>query len=67
MMEVMGVIAIMVNCALIGMSGQVHRLFPDLSTTGTIVLIVVLEVVNTVLVSETFTCHGINNKTILNL
>lgn len=43
-MEVMGVIAVIVNCALIGMSGQVQRMFPNLSTQGTIILIVVLEV-----------------------
>lgn len=43
-MEVMGVIAVIVNCALIGMSGQVQRMFPNLSTQGTIVLIVILEV-----------------------
>ncbi|XP_054714021.1 anoctamin-8-like [Uloborus diversus] len=42
-MEVMGVIAVIVNCALIGMSGQVQRMFPNLSTQGTIVLIVILE------------------------
>uniref|UniRef100_T1IMB0 furin n=1 Tax=Strigamia maritima TaxID=126957 RepID=T1IMB0_STRMM len=42
-MEAMCVIAVIVNCALIGMSGQVHRMFPDQSTNGTIILIVVLE------------------------
>nr|XP_015927771.1 anoctamin-8 isoform X2 [Parasteatoda tepidariorum] len=42
-MEVMGVIAVIVNCALIGMSGQVQRMFPNLSTQGTIILIVILE------------------------
>ncbi|XP_029849538.2 anoctamin-8 [Ixodes scapularis] len=42
-MEVMGVLAVMVNCALIGMSGQIHRLFPSLTTTGTVLLIVGLE------------------------
>lgn len=43
-MEVMGLIAILVNCALIGLSGQVHRMFPDISKTQTILLIVALEV-----------------------
>lgn len=43
MMEVMGLIAILVNCALIGLSGQVHRMFPDMSKTQTILLIVALE------------------------
>nr|CAD7194174.1 unnamed protein product [Timema douglasi] len=42
-MEVMGLIAVLVNCALIGLSGQVHRMFPEMSTTQTILLIVALE------------------------
>ncbi|GFW67913.1 anoctamin-8 [Trichonephila clavipes] len=42
-MEVMGVIAVIVNCALIGMSGQVQRMFPNLSIQGTIILIIILE------------------------
>lgn len=46
-MEVMGLIAILVNCALIGLSGQVHRMFPDISKTQTILLIVALEVCST--------------------
>lgn len=40
----MGLIAVLVNCALIGLSGQVHRMFPEMSTTQTILLIVALEV-----------------------
>ena len=43
-MEWMGIIAIMVNCALIGLSGQMQRIFPDLPPHGTFILIVVLEV-----------------------
>jgi anoctamin-8 len=43
-MEVMCLIAVLVNCALIGLSGQVHRMFPEMSTTQTILLIVALEV-----------------------
>lgn len=43
-MEVMGLIAVLVNCALIGLSGHVHRMFPEMSTTQTILLIVALEV-----------------------
>jgi hypothetical protein len=35
---------VLVNCALIGLSGQVHRMFPEMSTTQTILLIVALEV-----------------------
>lgn len=42
-MELMGITAVMVNCALIGLSGHVHRMFPDMSTTQTILLIVALE------------------------
>ncbi|KAK6643522.1 hypothetical protein RUM43_005032 [Polyplax serrata] len=42
-MEVMGLIAVLVNCALIGLSGQVQRMFPEMSTTQTILLIVALE------------------------
>lgn len=44
MMEAMGLIAVLVNCALIGLSGPVHRMFPEMSTTQTILLIVALEV-----------------------
>ncbi|KAK7066480.1 Anoctamin-8 [Halocaridina rubra] len=43
-MELMGVLGIMVNCMLIGLSGQVHRMFPEMSTVHTILLIIVLEV-----------------------
>ena len=42
----MCLIAVLVNCALIGLSGQVHRMFPEMSTTQTILLIVALEVNN---------------------
>ena len=43
-METMGLIAVIVNCALIGQSGQVHRMFPNITANQTIILIVVLEV-----------------------
>lgn len=36
--------AVIVNCALIGLSGQVSRLWPGLTQTQTVVLIVALEV-----------------------
>lgn len=36
--------AVLVNCALIGLSGQVHRMFPEMTATQTILLIVALEV-----------------------
>ena len=44
-MELMGVVGIIVNCALIGQSGIVHRMFPNITGTQTIILIVILEVV----------------------
>jgi len=40
----MGVIAVIVNCALIGVSGQVTRFFPNSSIVLTVLLIVALEV-----------------------
>lgn len=43
-MEAMGVLAIMVNCYLIGQCGQLQRLFPWLSPEAAIVSVVVLEV-----------------------
>lgn len=42
-MEYMCLMAVLVNCALIGLSGQVHRMFPDMTATQTILLIVALE------------------------
>lgn len=42
-MEAMGFVAILVNCALISRSGQVQRMFPEISATQTILLIVALE------------------------
>lgn len=41
---VLGLAAVIVNCALIGLSGQVSRLWPGLTQTQTVVLIVALEV-----------------------
>lgn len=43
-MEVMGLIAIIVNCYLIGQCGQLQRLFPWLSPEMAIISIVILEV-----------------------
>lgn len=40
----MGVLAIVVNCYLIGQCGQLQRLFPWLSPEAAIVSVVVLEV-----------------------
>lgn len=44
-MEVMGVVAVMVNLALLGMGGSVQRMFPNMTVTDRIILIVVLEVI----------------------
>ena len=43
-MEVMGVVAVMVNLALLGMGGSVQRMFPNMTVTDRIILIVALEV-----------------------
>ena len=40
----MGIVGVIVNCALIGQSGQVHRMFPNITGTQTILLIIILEV-----------------------
>ena len=40
----MGVIAIIVNCALIGVSGQIQRMIPGASRETVIIIIVLLEV-----------------------
>lgn len=42
-LELMGVIAIIVNCALIGVSGQVQRMIPGASREMVIIIIVLLE------------------------
>ncbi|XP_021368430.1 anoctamin-8-like isoform X1 [Mizuhopecten yessoensis] len=42
-LELMGVIAVIVNCALIGISGQVTRMVPNSSIVSTIIIIVILE------------------------
>lgn len=43
-LEFMSVIAVMVNCALVGFSGLADRLWPDMTTAERIVFIVILEV-----------------------
>lgn len=43
-MEAMVAVAVLVNCALIGLSGPVHRLLPDATPAQTILVIVALEV-----------------------
>lgn len=47
-MEAMGVLAIVVNCYLLGQCGQLQRLFPWLSPEAAIVSVVVLEVLGLV-------------------
>ena len=62
----MGIVGIIVNCALIGQSGQVHRMFPNITSTQTIILIVILEVSSVFkqsiqccqLATTTVTVHG---------
>jgi anoctamin-8 len=39
----MGFIAVIVNCGLIGLSGPVHRIFPNITGAQTVILIIVLE------------------------
>ena len=43
-MEIMGLVGVIVNVALIGLSGQVDRMFPNITTNQTILLIILLEV-----------------------
>lgn len=43
-MEAMVAVAVLVNCALIGLSGPVHRMLPDATPAQTILVIVALEV-----------------------
>ncbi|CAK1547788.1 unnamed protein product [Leptosia nina] len=42
-MEAMVAVSVLVNCALIGLSGPVHRLLPDATPAQTVLLIVALE------------------------
>lgn len=42
-LSLLSLAAVIVNCALIGMSGQVSRLWPGLTSTQTVILIVTLE------------------------
>nr|NP_001246034.1 white walker, isoform C [Drosophila melanogaster]NP_001260459.1 white walker, isoform D [Drosophila melanogaster]AFH03708.1 white walker, isoform C [Drosophila melanogaster]AGB92994.1 white walker, isoform D [Drosophila melanogaster] len=42
-LSILSLAAVIVNCALIGLSGQVSRLWPGLTTAQTIILIVTLE------------------------
>ncbi|CAI2352362.1 unnamed protein product [Caenorhabditis sp. 36 PRJEB53466] len=42
-MELLGILGVIVNCVLIGQSGLVQRIWPDLSWGGQILIVVVLE------------------------
>ncbi|KAI1725114.1 calcium-activated chloride channel domain-containing protein [Ditylenchus destructor] len=42
-MELMGIAGVIVNCALIGQSGLIERICPDISLGGQILLVVMLE------------------------
>jgi hypothetical protein len=43
-LELMGLMAVVVNCALIGVSGQIKRMLPVTELSTTIIIIVILEV-----------------------
>ena len=43
-LSLLGLVAVIVNCALIGLSGEIARLWPGMTQTQTVVLIVALEV-----------------------
>lgn len=64
-MEAMGLIAIIVNCYLIGQCGQLQRLFPWLSPEMAIISIVILEV-RTHTQAHTHTPYKYNAKFRLN-
>ncbi len=51
-MEMMGTVGVIVNCALIGLSGPVNRIFPNMTATQTILLIIVLEVPTTLYITK---------------
>ena len=42
-MDLMGIAGVIVNCALIGQSGQLHRMFPNMNGTQTVLVIIGLE------------------------
>uniref|UniRef100_A0AC35U6K4 Anoctamin n=1 Tax=Rhabditophanes sp. KR3021 TaxID=114890 RepID=A0AC35U6K4_9BILA len=43
LMEIMGIAGVIVNCALIGQSCLMQRLFPDLSTVSQVLVVVIME------------------------
>ena len=43
-MELMGVIAVIVNLALLGIGGSLTRMFPNMTPAQRIILIIVIEV-----------------------
>lgn len=42
-MEVMGMIAVIVNCALVGLNGQLSRMWPQLGPFEILVVVVLVE------------------------
>ena len=46
-MELMGIVAVIVNLALLGIGGSLSRMFPSMTTAERIILIIVIEVINT--------------------
>lgn len=43
-MELMGIIAVIVNLALLGMGGSLDRMFPNMTAAQRVLLIIVVEV-----------------------
>ena len=42
-MEIMGMLAVIVNCTLVGLSGQLTRMWPSLGKLETIIIVVIVE------------------------
>jgi hypothetical protein len=56
-MELMGVIAVVVNLALLGIGGSLTRMFPGMTSAQRILLIIVIEVCFTGLLTRTLNLH----------
>ena len=64
-LELMSIIAVMVNCALIGMSDLADRLFPGWGTAERIIFIVALEVCSCLVHDHGRSCHKGYMQTVL--
>lgn len=42
-MEIMGMLAVIVNCTLVGLNGQLTRMWPSLGKLETIIIVVIVE------------------------